>query len=167
MSSHIAATTRRLNPLLEDIGHNLPKKLSVATNSADSGFRDMLNQKIQSPEELYLQTLRDYIAERSGSLAEGWHVEFEFSEERCKTSAVYVAPDRSRLKSMEDVAQHLGLTSRHCCLEAENRSNGYAFISSRLKADPAKEGMRGIGFPVNSSRQDGFPVSAALTTTGT
>ncbi|KAI3467513.1 hypothetical protein Pfo_024176 [Paulownia fortunei] len=164
------ATTRQLNPMLEDIGHCLPKTSSVATKSANSGFRDMLQQKVhsdgnlgtvckestfdvglrashstplelppESPNMLYLQTLREYIAERSGVLGEGWHVEFEFCDQRYKTSAVYISPDGSRLKSMEDVARHLGLPSRYHYLGTENGSNEFAFIRSGSKIDPAKK----------------------------
>ncbi|KAL0336156.1 UNVERIFIED_CONTAM: Methyl-CpG-binding domain-containing protein 9 [Sesamum radiatum] len=80
----------------------------------------------ESPNMLYLQTLREFIAERSGVLGEGWRVEFEFCDQTCKTSAVYIAPDGSRIRSMEDVARHLGLQSR----QRQRGSNSQGFLSS-------------------------------------
>ncbi|KAL7091651.1 hypothetical protein ACP275_12G118700 [Erythranthe tilingii] len=135
MSSFFHHITRRqLNPVLEDIRHNLPKTSPIATKSATpSEFT------AESPNMLYLQTLREYISQRAGSLGEGWHVEFEFCNIRYKTSAVYIAPDGSRFKSMEDVASRLGLPSQFCCLETDNRSNEYAYIPSILRTHPANK----------------------------
>ncbi|KAK6160188.1 hypothetical protein DH2020_003569 [Rehmannia glutinosa] len=148
-SSH-HATTRQVNPVLEDIGHYLPKTSSVAKGSANSGFRNLgmglrdnhstpLERPPKSPNVLYLQTLREYISERSGVLGEGWHVEFDFCDKSYKTSAVYIAPDGSRLKSLEDVACHLGLSSRYQCLETESGSNLFSFSQSGAKIDPIKK----------------------------
>lgn len=157
--------TRKLNPMLEDFGRNLPKTSTIAVDSAYAGFRDALLQKVHSdgnlgtihkestfaarlrasytppefppasPNVLYLQTLREYITERSGTLGEGWRVEFEFCDKRYKTSAVYIAPDGSRFRSMEDVAHHFGLPSRYRYLETDNVSSESASIRSRMKID--------------------------------
>ncbi|KAH6770771.1 hypothetical protein C2S52_015574 [Perilla frutescens var. hirtella] len=161
--------TRKLNPMLEGIGHDLPKASSIAIGSAYAGFRDALLQKVHSdgnlgtihkeptfaarlrashtplefppasPNVLYLQTLREYITERSGTLGEGWRVEFEFCDKRYKTSAVYIAPDGSRFRSMEDVAFHFGLSSRYHYLETANVSTESASIRSGMKIDLTKK----------------------------
>ncbi|GFQ05932.1 methyl-cpg-binding domain-containing protein 9 [Phtheirospermum japonicum] len=183
-SSH-RATNRQVNPVPEDIRRYLPRASSMATQSANPIFRNLdrghrANQSAppfevppKSPNMLYLQTLREYIAERSGVLGEGWRVEFEFCNIRFKTSAAYIAPDGIRFKSMEDVASHLGLPS--------SGSNLFPFTRSGSKADPAKEtsgfltaqscrkrqklagsSEKEHGFSENARRQDGahnaFPV---------
>ncbi|KAL6571818.1 hypothetical protein OROHE_002687 [Orobanche hederae] len=93
----------------------------------------------KSPNMLYLQTLREYISERSGVLGEGWHVEFDFCNKSLKTSAVYIGPDGSRFKSMEDVACHLGLPSRYQCTETESGNDLFPFTQSGSKIDPSKK----------------------------
>ncbi|KAL0334194.1 UNVERIFIED_CONTAM: Methyl-CpG-binding domain-containing protein 9 [Sesamum angustifolium] len=167
-SSHLA-TKRPLNPLLDDIGNNFPTTSSVATAANAgfrdmsqqkvlfdrnlgtvhkesvfelgllAGHSSRVEFPPESPNMLYLQTLREYIAERSGVLGEGWRVEFEFCDQTCKTSAVYIAPDGSRIRSMEDVARHLGLQSRYHYLETENGSNEFAVSRTGLKIDPVKK----------------------------
>ncbi|KAL3631035.1 hypothetical protein CASFOL_024019 [Castilleja foliolosa] len=141
-SSH-RATYRQVNPVPEDIRRYLPRASSMATQSANPILRNLdrghrANQSARpfefppkSPNMLYLQTLREYMAERSGVLGEGWRVEFEFCNIRFKTSAAYIAPDGIRFKSMEDVASRLGLPS--------SGSNLFPFARSGSKADPAKE----------------------------
>lgn len=152
--------TRKVNLMLDSIGHDLQKSSPVAVDSSYSAYRDILLQRLNSdgnlgiiqkespfaarlrasltplefpsssPNALYLQTLKEYVAERSGTLGEGWHVEFEFSDIRHKTSAIYVAPDGRRFRSMEDVALHFGLPPRHHYLENDNVSTGPASIRS-------------------------------------
>ncbi|XP_051122027.1 methyl-CpG-binding domain-containing protein 9 isoform X2 [Andrographis paniculata] len=93
-----------------------------------------------SPNMVYLQNLKDYIADRSGVLGDGWCVEFEFCNRRYKTTAVYIAPDGSRLKSMEDVAHYIGLPSRYQSMEIERESStGFGLIQGGLKNDPSKK----------------------------
>lgn len=146
--------------MLDGIGHDLQKSSPVAVDSAYSGFRDILLQKLHSdgnlgiihkeptfaarlrashtplefpsasPNASYLQTLKEYVAERSGTLGEGWRVEFEFCDKRYKTSAVYIAPDGSRFRTMEDVALHFRLPSRYHYLENDNVSTEPASIRS-------------------------------------
>ncbi|KAL3654072.1 hypothetical protein CASFOL_003753 [Castilleja foliolosa] len=141
-SSH-RALYRQVNPVPEDIRHYLPRASSMATQSANPIFRNIdrghgANQSAapvelppKSPNILYLQSLREYIAKRSGLLGEGWHVEFEFCKMRLKTSAAYISPNGIRFKSVEDVASHLGLPS--------SENNLFPIAWSGLKADPAKE----------------------------
>lgn len=151
-----------------DTVHDLPKT-SITGDSAYSGFRDALLQKVHSggnlgtinkesilaarlraghtplefppasPNVLYLQTLREYITERSGTLGEGWRVEFEFCDKKYKTSAVYIAPDGGRFRSMEDVAFHFGLSSRYHCLENDSVSTESASMRSGMKIDSMKK----------------------------
>ncbi|GER32251.1 methyl-CPG-binding domain 9 [Striga asiatica] len=149
-SSH-RATRRQINPVLEDLGRYLPKTLSVATKSTNPGFHNLdrglgPNRAIpfellpNSPTMVYLQTLREYIAERSGVLGEGWRVEFEFCNKRFKTSPVYIAPDGRRLRSKEDVACHLRLPVRYQDREAENGgSNLFLFTQGGSKFDPSRK----------------------------
>ncbi|KAK4485774.1 hypothetical protein RD792_008421 [Penstemon davidsonii] len=165
-SSH--RVTRQLNPALGNIGYNLPKPSSVGIAKSglldmlqqklhlDRNFgrickESLLDGELQpshsaaskyppaSPNMVYLQTLRDYIAERKGVLGEGWHVEFEFCDRRCKTSAVYIAPDGSRLKSMEDVACLLGFPSCNPYFETGNGSSGFTFIRNGLTINPEQK----------------------------
>lgn len=170
--SHLNAV-RQLNPVL-DIGHFRQRAISAA------GFHDMFRQNYRSeelhparkdstfdlrehnghstssgvsPNMLYLQSLREYIAERSGVLGEGWHVDFEFCYKGFKTSAVYISPDGSRLKSMEDVAQHLGLMPRHQLMETGKGSGTqFALIQGGSKIDPYKKESSPF-VPARNSRQ--------------
>ncbi|KZV43850.1 methyl-CpG-binding domain-containing protein 9 [Dorcoceras hygrometricum] len=107
----------------------------------------------QIPNMLYLQTLRRYIVERKGVLGEGWHVEFDFCNRRFRTSAVYVAPDGRRFKSMEDVASHLGIPlSFHNAGQKEFS----AFASSQDCRQPELH-IQKLLYSGNGSH-DGFPI---------
>ncbi|KAL2559750.1 Methyl-CpG-binding domain-containing protein 9 [Forsythia ovata] len=151
--------------LCVDKGYNLLKSSRVATDTDKSGFEDAVQRRthfegnsdkvhlgstfdrsvrtshfdlfnsLQSSNMVYLQTLREYISERNGVLGEGWSVEFEYCEKNCKTFAVYIAPDGSRLKSMDDVACHLGLPPSYHCVETENRYNEFSFSQNGLQSD--------------------------------
>ncbi|KAG6426408.1 hypothetical protein SASPL_110631 [Salvia splendens] len=166
-SHHV--NTRKINPMLDGMVHGLPNTSTVAVDSAHSRFRDALLQKVHSdgrlgtiheestfaawlrashtplefppasPNVLYLQTLREYIAARSGNLGEGWRVEFEFCDKIYKTSAVYIAPDGSRFRSMEEVAFHFGLSSCYHYLENGNVSAESASVRSGMKIDAMKK----------------------------
>lgn len=74
-------------------------------------FKDNTYQKVLplTPNEIFLQSLREFIFEKQGVLGEGWHVEFLYCPKRLKTFAVYCAPDGNRFESVFDVACHLGL----------------------------------------------------------
>ncbi|XP_043704341.1 methyl-CpG-binding domain-containing protein 9-like isoform X2 [Telopea speciosissima] len=86
----------------------------------------------QNPSEMFLQALRDYIFERQGVLAEGWHVEFNPRAGRCDAVEVYCSPDGKRFESMADVACHLGLLSNRNSIDTEDRSDGYATVQKGL-----------------------------------
>ncbi|CAI9775390.1 unnamed protein product [Fraxinus pennsylvanica] len=168
-SGHRIKTTFSSN-LCVDKGYNLLKSSWAATGTAKLGFEDAVKRRmhfegnsdkvhlgstfdgslltshfdsfnsLQSSNMVYLQTLREYISKRNGVLGEGWCVEFEYCERSCKTSAVYIAPDGSRLKSMDDVACHLGLPPRYHCVENENRYNE---SQNGLQNDPATHEISG------------------------
>ncbi|KAL7241003.1 hypothetical protein ACSBR2_006598 [Camellia fascicularis] len=91
-----------------------------------------LNFFRQSQSEVYLQTLREYIREKQGLLGDNWCVEFIYCKNRCKTFAVYCAPDGNRFESMSDVAGHLGLLSNYLSLEMEDRNDGFASLQKGL-----------------------------------
>lgn len=82
------------------------------------------NNLPQSPNDIYLQSLGEYVAERKGVLGEGWRVEFEFCNKRLKTFSVYIAPNGTRFESMSDVVEHLGLPANSHSLQSENAENG-------------------------------------------
>lgn len=139
------------------------------TNTAISGFKDTsyhggptfdgrlrtsnyigTEYSPQSSSIAYLQSLREYISERKGVLGEGWCVELDYDEEICTTSAIYIAPDGTRIKSKEDVAHHLGLSLKCPCVENESGSNGFG-VQNELQNDQVKETSRFL--TVGNSRQ--------------
>lgn len=79
--------------------------------------------------EVYLQDLKEYIARMNGKVQIGWHVDFEYCDQRCQTYAVYVGPDGSRFESLDDVARHMGL---HHSMEVENGGNNFTSFSEGL-----------------------------------
>lgn len=91
---------------------------------------------------LYLQALKDFVSERRGVLGDGWHVEFDYCPVRCKTSAIYCAPDGRRFESMSSVADCLGLVPSGHALEEDNSGNG---VSPVKKGNKRKEGTRYLG----------------------
>ncbi|KAL8157111.1 methyl-CpG-binding domain-containing protein 9-like isoform X2 [Apium graveolens] len=91
---------------------------------------------------LYLQALKDFIFERSGVLGDGWHVEFDYCPVRCKTSAIYCAPDGRRFESMSSVADCLGLVRSGHAFEDENIGDGVPPLN---KGHTRKEGARYMG----------------------
>ncbi|XP_059649014.1 methyl-CpG-binding domain-containing protein 9-like isoform X2 [Cornus florida] len=99
---------------------------SILKEKLWAGHCTPLKYVTQNPSEVYLQALREYICEKRGLLGDGWHVEFIYCQSRCKTFAVYCAPDGRRFESMPAVAGHLGLLSDCLSLETEDRSDGFA-----------------------------------------
>lgn len=91
---------------------------------------------------LYLQALKDFIFERNGVLGDGWHVEFDYCPVRCKTSAIYCAPDGRRFESMSSVADCLGLVPSGHVFEDENIGDGVPPVK---KGHKRKEGARYLG----------------------
>ncbi|RAL40017.1 hypothetical protein DM860_008157 [Cuscuta australis] len=123
--------------------------------------------------EVYLQCLREYIAERNGTLGVGWNVEFKFVHDRCKTLAVYLGPDGSRFESVTDVACHLGLPSVvHSIDEGDRFGLAHKQSNNMLKRKDASVYIQIGSYNQNSNvprsiflengatqkYQDGFPV---------
>lgn len=86
--------------------------------------------------EFYLQALKDFFLERRGGSSDGWHVEFDYCPVRCKTSAIYCAPDGRRFESMSAVAECLGLVPNGHALEDYSRGNG---VTLAQKGNKRKE----------------------------
>ncbi|XP_015076296.1 methyl-CpG-binding domain-containing protein 9 isoform X2 [Solanum pennellii] len=86
--------------------------------------------------EVYLQDLKEYIARMNGKVQIGWHVDFEYCDQRCQTYAVYVGPDGSRFESLDDVARHMGL---HHSMEVENGGNNFTSFSEGLPNIPGSK----------------------------
>ncbi|CAK9137780.1 unnamed protein product [Ilex paraguariensis] len=149
-------------------GFELQKSSCSASHIAKSGFESTVHTRLhfdtdsshctplnfytQSQREVYLQGLREYILEKKGVLDDGWHVEFSYFQNQCKTFAVYYAPDGSRFESMSDVAHHLGLISNCHSLETEDGVKGYALAQKGAQFyRRRKESFRYLG--ANSYRQ--------------
>ncbi|KAG2383755.1 Methyl-CpG-binding domain-containing protein [Vigna angularis] len=75
----------------------------------------------RSPNEIFLQALKDFISERRGVLEEGWRVEFRQSVSSSELYAVYCAPDGKIFDSVYEVACYLGLMSGFNAVESEIR----------------------------------------------
>jgi hypothetical protein len=80
----------------------------------------------QNPSEVYMQELREFIAENHGILGEGWYVEFNYCQNGSKIFPVYCAPDGKKFCSMFDVACHLGLVVDFHSIESDG------FVRKRL-----------------------------------
>ncbi|CAI9092896.1 OLC1v1028255C2 [Oldenlandia corymbosa var. corymbosa] len=148
--------------------YDLLKAPRTSTDIVNSGYSDIMNQRglpntssndivkgatpeglqgthttptdrhSQIPIGIYLEGLREYIAERKGVLPDGWNVEFEFCDKRLKTCAIYIAPDGNRFESMSDVAQHLGLPNSHP-LRSESAENGFGAVQNASYSSQRKE----------------------------
>ncbi|KAL3501199.1 hypothetical protein ACH5RR_035648 [Cinchona calisaya] len=109
----------------------------------------------RSPNDIYLQSLRDYVAERKGGLDNGWRVEFEFCNKRLKTFAIYISPSGSRFESMSDVAEHLGLPSNSH--QSENADNGYIPLHNGSHLYQRRKEHSGAMQASNSQQQQSIP----------
>ncbi|KAL6960621.1 hypothetical protein U1Q18_038385 [Sarracenia purpurea var. burkii] len=85
----------------------------------------------QNLNEMYLQSLREFISGKNGVLEEGWCVEFKTSTGSGEIHAIYCAPDGKTFHSMPEVACHLGLMSNANSVEPKLRSNGSASLHKR------------------------------------
>lgn len=92
--------------------------LGIHNNSNNTAIRI----PSRSPNEIFLQALRDFISERRGVLEEGWRVEFRQSLSSSELYAVYCAPDGKIFDSVYEVACYLGLTSGYNSMESEIRN---------------------------------------------
>lgn len=112
-----ADTRFKLGAILQTSYHEQPKLPYVSCSAS----------------EFYLQALRDFLLERRGVLGDGWHVEFDYCPVRCKTSAIYCAPDGRRFGSMSSVADCLGFVPNGHALEADSRGNGVTLVQKGNK----------------------------------
>ncbi|CAN0904355.1 Methyl-CpG-binding domain-containing protein 9 [Linum grandiflorum] len=76
-----------------------------------SGDDSTLRLPSRKPDELFLQGLREFVAERHGVLEEGWRAELRHSTSSYELYVVYCSPDGKTFGSMSEVACHLGLLS--------------------------------------------------------
>lgn len=107
--------TQSLARSLEEVNMDFPLGIhSISNNTA-------IRIPSPSPNEMFLQALRDFISERRGVLEEGWRVEFRQSVSSSELYAVYCAPDGKIFDSVYEVACYLGLTSGHNTIESELR----------------------------------------------
>ncbi|XP_027096888.2 methyl-CpG-binding domain-containing protein 9 isoform X1 [Coffea arabica] len=121
----------------------------------------------QSPNDIYLQSLREYVAEKKGVLGEGWRVEFEFCDKRLKTFAVYIAPKGSRFESISDVAEHLGLPSNSHLPQSENAENGLVPLQNGSHLYQRRKESSGDTKSSNSRPRSSIPKSSSLLSVNT
>ncbi|CAH9073963.1 unnamed protein product [Cuscuta epithymum] len=158
---------------LSDVNFNTNDPGSAFGKMFSIGHSDPLKDFHRTATEVYLQSLREYIAERKGTLGGGWNVEFKYYHDRCKTHAVYIGPDGSSFESVADVASHLGLPS---VVHSIDVSNGFPLaheesinmLRTKDASGPAQfkscnknSSVPGSSFLENSALQaiqDGFPV---------
>jgi hypothetical protein len=107
----------------------------AVTHAVRVGYEDILNHtqsmarsfaalqsQTQSPNELVLRALRDFISERHGVLEDGWRVELRPSTISSDLYAIYCAPDGKIFDSVYEVANYLGLRSGYNSMESETRN---------------------------------------------
>ncbi|TKY50406.1 Methyl-CpG-binding domain-containing protein 9 [Spatholobus suberectus] len=108
--------TQSITRSFEEVHKDFP--LGIHSSSNNTAIRI----PSRSPNEMFLQALRDFISERRGVLEEGWRVEFRQSVSSSELYAVYCAPDGKIFDSVYEVACFLGLTSGCNSIESELRS---------------------------------------------
>lgn len=85
----------------------------------------------RNPNEILLQSLREFISEKQGVLEEGWSVEFQRFTNSCELFAVYCAPDGKRFETMSEVASYLGLMPSCNSMESKLRGEGPASLQQK------------------------------------
>ncbi|KAE8023446.1 hypothetical protein FH972_009137 [Carpinus fangiana] len=95
----------------------------------------------QNPSKVYMQELREFIAENHGILGDGWYVEFNHCQNGSKIFPVYCSPDGKKFCSMFDVACHLGLVVDFHSIESEGTSDRFAFVRKRLHLCRRRESL--------------------------
>ncbi|KAK8962697.1 Methyl-CpG-binding domain-containing protein 9 [Platanthera guangdongensis] len=92
-----------------------------------------------SQRDIFLCSLRDFIAQKGGCLGEGWHVEFKQSANESDSYAVYCAPDGRKFESVFDVARYLGVTSNAQSIESEKRGDTSGLVQRPLPSRRRKK----------------------------
>lgn len=110
--NHTQSITRRF----EEVHMDVPLGIHSSSNNTATRIPS------QSPNEIFLKGLRDFVSERRGVLEEGWRVEFRQSISSSEVYAVYCAPDGKIFDSLYDVACYLGLMSGYNSMESEIRN---------------------------------------------
>ena len=91
-----------------------------------------VRQLTRHKSEVFLQSLKEFIAERHGFLEDGWHVEFKQRTKKHDMYAVFCSPDGNRFDSMMDVANHLGLVSNDTSMDAQEKTTAYDSLQTPL-----------------------------------
>lgn len=110
--NHTQSITRKF----EEVCTDFPLRIRSSSNNT------AIIIPSRSPNEIFLQALRDFISERRGVLEEGWRVEFRQSVSSSELYAVYCAPDGKIFDSVYEVACYLGLMSGFNTVESEIRN---------------------------------------------
>lgn len=119
--------------------------------------RPLLSRETRSghfTEEVFLNTLRNFILEKGGFLGEGWHVEFIQSpyEHYPNPFALYCAPDGKKFESMYDVAHYLGILSGSIPIEIDDRSDGCGSMRKALPPLPPRRRKKDLARICATSR---------------
>ncbi|XP_078443841.1 methyl-CPG-binding domain 9 isoform X2 [Wolffia australiana] len=83
--------------------------LSYPPRTPHQSKKIALRKSSRLKSDIFLQTLKDFIAERQGLLEDGWAVEFKQGPKKHDVNAVFCSPSGDRFDSMIDVARYLGL----------------------------------------------------------
>ncbi|XP_020571229.1 methyl-CpG-binding domain-containing protein 9 [Phalaenopsis equestris] len=102
--------------------------------------------------EIFLCSLRDFVAKKGGSLGDGWHVEFKQSANSSDSYAVYCAPDGRRFESVFDVARYLGLTLNAQSIEVDKRDDDSGLLQRSLPSRRRKRDFLQISTLETSSK---------------
>ncbi|WCJ20951.1 methyl-CPG-binding domain 9 [Euphorbia peplus] len=95
----------------------------------------------QSPNEMLLHGLRDFVSERHGVLGEGWHVELKHYTDSFEVYAVYCSPDGKTFGSMSEVACYLGLPA-NCNSMDTDAKDGTPSMQELLRVSKKRKAKR-------------------------
>ncbi|XP_068641626.1 methyl-CpG-binding domain-containing protein 9-like [Aristolochia californica] len=121
----------------------IPHDWAVNRSSEDPGFNCRLggipvvnNTTLTLPTlmqaEIVLQTLRQFIWERRGTLGNGWRVEFKSCTNGYNGFALFCSPDGKKFESMLEVAQYLEITSNCSSKDDEEKNDVIPLIQKGL-----------------------------------
>ncbi|KAI0502436.1 hypothetical protein KFK09_017386 [Dendrobium nobile] len=102
--------------------------------------------------DIFLCSLRDFVAQKGGCLGDGWHVEFKQSANSSDSYAVYCAPDGRRFESVFDVTRYLGLTFNAQSIEIEKRDAVSGLVQRSLPSRRRKRDFSQISTLETSSK---------------
>ncbi|XP_068636750.1 methyl-CpG-binding domain-containing protein 9-like [Aristolochia californica] len=96
----------------------------------------------QMQAEIILQTLREFIWDRRGTLGDGWHVEYKSCTNGYDTFAFFCSPDGKKFESMLEVAQYLETTSNCSTKDNEDKNDVIALVQKGLPLRRRKRLLR-------------------------